>query len=292
MQDRDTNYYFHTTPAKALACGSLFLVVSAATSAQQHYDNPFPLISITDHSKGDGFVQALGINLEYAPVYDGSDQHGSEFQLGGALQYKKNNHLFFLEGFASDGVELGWRSRLTNNWLVQTGLRHETVLPSSDLEEANIHGVPHRGSAVFGFVEGNYLFGKNERSWIAGRLSAGPSDFGYRAKVSVGHSLGRSSDGSGLDVVAYSTFGDEEQFNQYFGISADESLSSGLSQTNVSGGYRSSGLELAYRQNFFEKMQVSAGVGVEWYSDDIRESALVGDDTEVTAELSVVWRFW
>jgi outer membrane protein len=95
-----------------------------------------------------------------------------------------------------------------------------------------------------------------------------------------------------LDVVAYSTFGDEEQFNQYFGISADESLSSGLSQTNVSGGYRSSGLELAYRQNFFEKMQVSAGVGVEWYSDDIRESALVGDDTEVTAELSVVWRFW
>jgi outer membrane scaffolding protein for murein synthesis (MipA/OmpV family) len=53
-----------------------------------------------------------------------------------------------------------------------------------------------------------------------------------------------------MDIVAFSTFGDEEQFNQYFAVSAEESLSSGLTQTDFDGEYRSSGLEIFYRQNF------------------------------------------
>jgi len=95
-----------------------------------------------------------------------------------------------------------------------------------------------------------------------------------------------------LDVVAYSTFGDDTQFDRFFGISAEESLSSGLTKSNLDGGYRSSGLEILYRQNLATNMQIFAKVGVELYSSGIEESALVSDDTDTTVEISVVWRFW
>jgi outer membrane protein len=270
----------------------LLLLTLPFSSLAQYYANPFPMVSTSDHSKGDGFVQAFGMKIELSPIYDGSDKSEIQILAGGALQYKQGNHLFFLEGFNIDGAEMGWRSMLTDSWLVQAGIRHETVLPKSDIKEANIQGLSHRGSSLFGFVEGTYLFGKKERYWLTGRLSAGPSDFGYRAKVSVGHSFARTAEGSGLDVVAYSTFGDDTQFDRFFGISAEESLSSGLTQSNLDGGYRSSGLEILYRQNLVTNIQIFAKVGVELYSSDIEESALVSDDTDTTVEISVVWRFW
>jgi outer membrane protein len=291
MQKCSTDLSSTKNTLKKITLGSIFLALPFSSFGQDSYTNTISLASITDHSKGDGFVQSFGVNLDYSPAFDGSDQYGIEVQGGGALQYRKGKHLFFLEGFDIDGAELGWRAMMNKNWLVQAGVRHETVLPSGDLAEAKIEGMPHRGSTVFGFVEANYLFGKNERFWLSGRLSAGPSDFGYRAKFSVGHSFGRSADSS-LDMLAYSTFGDAEQFDRYFGISAVESASSGLNQTDLDGGYRSSGVELVYRKNLLSNMQLVAKVGVEAYGSEIKKSMLVTEDVEVGGGMSIVWRFW
>lgn len=274
----------------SITLGSIFLALPVSALAQDQYTHAISVASIADHTKGDGFVPSFGANLEYSPVFDGSKEYGIEVQGGGALQYRSGKNLFFLEGFNIDGAELGWRSMVNTNWLVQAGVRHETVLPSGDLEAGNIEGIPHRGSAVFGFVEGNYLFGNNNRSWLTGRLSAGPSDFGYRVKISVGHTFVSSSRRS-LDLLAYTTFGDEEQFDRYFGISAAESLSSGYNQTDFDGGYRSSGVALLFRQNLLRNMQLVAKVGVEAYGDEIEKSALVTETTDVTGGLSLLWCF-
>lgn len=291
MQKSSTKLSSPKNILKKMTFGLIFFTLPFSSFSQDDSSRNISLASITDHTKEDGFVQVFGINLDYKPAFRGSDKYGVEIQGGGAIQYKNGKHLFFLEGFDIDGAELGWRSMVTNNWLLQAGLRHETVLPSSDLKQAKIEGMPHRGSTVFGFVEANYLFGKNERYWLSGRLSAGPSDFGYRAKFSVGHRLGRSADSS-LDLLAYSTFGDKEQFDRYFGISAQESISSGLNQTDLGSGYRSSGVEFLYRQNLLSNIQILAKVGVEVYSSEIEKSALVSGNAEITSELSIVWRFW
>ncbi|MEP1448012.1 MAG: MipA/OmpV family protein [Paraglaciecola sp.] len=291
MNNSTTSFNYCNNSSYKNTLGKIALVSIFMTLPLFTFAKDFPLASVTDHTKGDGFAQSIGINLEYSPVFDGSDEYGIEFQVAGAIQFRKGNHLFFLEGFNIDGLELGWRSMVTNNYFLQLGIRHETVLPKMDLTDGKIVGIPHRGSTVFGFAEGTYFFDKNELFWMTGRFSAGPSDFGYRAKVSVGHSFIRSYNGLGLDLVAYSTFGDKEQFDRYFGISADESLSSGLAQSDLDGGYRSSGLEVFYRQNIFTSIQILARVGVELYSDEIEESALVSDNSELTSGFAVMWRF-
>lgn len=124
------------------------------------------------------------------------------------------------------------------------------------------------------------------------KLSAGPSDFGYRGKISAGYNLGRSSNGSGIDIVAYSTFGYEEQFDQFFGISVADSVSSGLAHPDLDDGNRLSGVEIFYRQNLLKNLQVMASLDAKFYNSDIEQSPLVSDDAEITGGLSVVWRFW
>ncbi len=277
---------------RKVAVISILFTLSYSSLAENDYVKPIPLLTITDNSNGDGIVQSWGINYESSPAYRGSDQYNVEFQIGGALQYRNGNHLFFLEGFNIDGVEVGWRSMVTDNTLLQLGARHETVLPTSHLKAGVIKGIEHRGSEVLAFVEGSYLFGKDETYWLTGRLSGGPSEFGYRAKFSAGYQFSRPYNNTGLGVVAYSTFAAKEQVNKYFGISPDESVSSGLAQSDLDGGYRSSGVEILYRQNFFKNIQILARVGVEVYSNDIKESALVSEDAEITTSVSAVWRFW
>jgi hypothetical protein len=169
--------------------GIIPLLLPFTIFAQGASNESFELMNLNDHAQQDGFVQAFGLNINYSPAFDGSDKYGIEVQGGGALHYKSGKNLFFMEGFDIDGVELGWRRKLKKNWIVQTGIKHETVLPTSDLTLAKIIGIPHRGSSVFMFAEVTYLLNQKAQYWITGRVATGPSDFGYRAKAPDGRQV-------------------------------------------------------------------------------------------------------
>ncbi len=109
--------------------------------------------SIVDYTTGDGFVQAVGVKSRYVSAYRGSDQYGFETTLEGAIQWRRRNNVFFIEDLDLNGIELGWRNFVQPRWLVQSGFKHETVLPSSETRQGRLVNFPHRGSHVFGFIE-------------------------------------------------------------------------------------------------------------------------------------------
>ena len=204
--------------------------------------------SLIDYTRGDGLVQALGVKFKHGAAYRGSDQYFLVATLDGAAQWRRRRNLFFIENYDLNGIELGWRSFIRPTWLMQSGLRHETILPSSKTKQGKLNDFPHRGSQVFGFVEFRRAINSEWRNWMIGRFSGGPSDFGLRAEISYGQQFFQRSYGSRMAIEIFLTFGDREQINNYFGISQSDAIASGFDPVNLDGGYRSSGIHAIYRK--------------------------------------------
>ena len=250
-----------------------------------------PLASISDYTHSDGWAGAVGLKVEHSSVFDGSEQVTLEIKPEVAIQWRSAEHTFFLEWADIDGLELGWRGLIKEDWFMQAGARHETVLPKGDTQAANINGFPHRGSHVIGFVESRHSLAGAWGSWVSGRLSAGPASFGYRGQLALGHRFFHNLDGTGLDITLFSSFADKKNNNNYFGVSALDSAASGLVQSDLKGGYRSTGLNFVVSNTLTANIQITAQAGIEVYSDNIRKSSLVTDSPETSAAISVLRRF-
>lgn len=255
----------------------------------QPYSASIP--SLIDYTTDDSLVQALGVKLKYASAYRGSDQYALEASIDGAVQWRIRSHLFFIENFELNGIELGWRSFVQPKWLMQSGFRHETVLPSSKTKQGDLEEFPHRGSQVFGFFEFRQAIDDAWRNWLAGRISGGPSDFGIRAEVSYGHQFFIQSYGSAAEIELFLTFGDKEQVNNYFGISQSDAIASGLTPISLDGGYRSSGLNIFYRKSLTKDVQIILSGHWENYSNEIKNSSIVKESSEASADVSLIYRF-
>ncbi len=269
----------------------IFLCLSTRSWAEESKSSLVRLPSVIDYTKGNGWSGGVGAKLEYSAIYKGSDHYILEAKVDGAIQWRTGNHILFWEGFDLNHTELGWRGLFENDWLVEAGIRHEIVIPSSRSEEAGINGLPHRGSQVFGFVEIKRSINNNWENWISGRLSSGSSNYGELAKLSIGHNFGVELDNTGMELIVFSTFGSKNNINNYFGISEADSSESGLDQIDLDGGYRSTGLNLVYRKNILTNIQLSARTGIEFYSSDIKKSDLVRDSSEIGADISVIWMY-
>lgn len=277
-------------PHKLVLAASL-LMVSMQGLAETNKQPLVPLASISDYALGDGWSGIYGIKLESLPAYAGAKKYTLEIKPEVAIQWRQGEYSVFLEGSGINGIELGWRGLLQPNWLAQTGLRHETVLPSGDTEAADIDNFPHRGSHILVFFENHYALSNDWKSWLGSRIEAGPDSFGYRAKISVGHGLVQKGDGAGIDMVLFSSFGDKKNLNNYFGVSEEDAAASGLQVSELKGGYRSSGLNLIYRTSLKSGKQIKLQAGIEAYSDEVKKSALVTDDIETRVALSYLWRY-
>jgi outer membrane protein len=245
-----------------------------------------PLPSVLDFTRGDGFGVALGAGVEYENAYDGADEHEFGIEPAGAVHYRKGDHLFFWEGF-----ELGWRSRLAEIWLVQTGARYEGGLEPEDSEDGNLDGIEPRDSHVVGFLEVRRGLDPDWNNWVATRLLGGPSGFGWLGVVAVGHRFGPHTDGTGTEVYAFSTFGTADFINKDFGVSASDAVTSGLPETSLDAGYRSTGLQLVHRRYVTDKLHVIGQAGVEFYSSDIGDSPIARENYEFELGLSLLWHF-
>lgn len=245
-----------------------------------------PLPSIPDFTAGDGWGVALGAAVEYEAAYDGSDEYEFEVEPAGAVQWRSGDHQFFWEG-----MELGWRGLLAPRSLLQAGLRYEDGLEPDDSEDGRLDGIAPRDSHTVGFVEYRHGFGEAWRNWLGARLMGGPSDFGWLGVLAAGHRFGDRADGTGTELFAFVTLGDADFINKDFGVTAEDSLSSGLPETELDSGYRSAGFTLLHRANLGARWQLVGQAGVEFYSDDIADSPIAQDDYEYEVGVSLLYRF-
>jgi len=272
--------------ASALLAASSLWLVSPALAEGSVEPALIPLPSVLDFTQGDGFGVALGVSGEFESAYDGADETELEVEPAGAVHYRNGNHLFFWEGF-----ELGWRGRLADVWLVQAGIRNEGGLEPDDSSDGKLDGIKPRDSHVVGFLEVRRGLGPDWRNWVAARVMGGPSDFGVLGVIAAGHRFGQQVDGTGTEIYGFLTFGTDKFINKDFGVTAADALSSGLRQTVLSGGYRSTGIQLVHRRHVTEQLHAIAQLGVERYSSEIGESPIARKDYEFEVSLALVWRF-
>ena len=270
----------------ALVAMSSLLISGPALAAEPTTEALVPLPSVLDFTDGDGWGIALGVSAEYESAYDGADETELEVEPAGAVHYRKGDHLFFWEG-----MELGWRGRLADVWLVQAGIRNEGGLEPDDSEDGNLDGILPRDSHVVGFLEVRRAVGDDWRNWVAARLMGGPSDFGVLGVVAAGRRFGQQLDGTGTELYGFMTFGNDKFINKDFGVTAADAVGSGLPVTTLSGGYRSTGVQLVHRRHLTRKLHAIAQAGVEFYSSDIGDSPIARSDTEFELSLALVWRF-
>jgi hypothetical protein len=256
-------------------------------------DNNLPLVSlpsVIDYTEGEGWGGAIGFEFESLAAFHGSNHYRLEIKPEGAIQWRSGKHIFFWEGVDLNHTELGWRGLIQGKWLIEAGARHDIVIPSGRSESASLD-LPHRGSEITGFLDAKYSIGSEWENWISGRFSAGSNSYGWQAEVSAGHVLFQGKGNAGTEIIAFSTFGSEDNINTFFGVSELDSDVSGLQQVDLDGGYRSSGLNIVCRSNIAYNLQITAKAGIEFYSNDVKKSDLVSDGSETNADLSVVWKF-
>jgi outer membrane protein len=275
----------HAFIGAVLAASSVWLV-SPALAEGSAEPALVPLPSVLDFTQGDGFGVALGVSSEFESAYDGAAETELEVEPAGAVHYRSGNHLFFWEGF-----ELGWRGRLADVWLVQAGVRNEGGLEPDDSSDGNLDGIKPRDSHVVGFLEVRRGIGNDWRNWVAARVMGGPSDFGVLGVIAAGHRFGQQIDGTGTEIYGFLTFGTDKFINKDFGVTAADAASSGLRQTALSGGYRSTGIQLVHRRHVTERLHAIGQIGVERYSSEIGKSPIARKDYEFEVSLALVWRF-
>lgn len=245
-----------------------------------------PLPSVPDYTRGAGWGLALGVGVEYEAAYDGSDEYEFEVEPAGAVQWRRGNHLLFWEG-----MELGWRGRLQGRWLAQAGLRYEDGLEPDDSDEGRLDGIAERDDHLVGFAEVRYGLAESWRTWVAGRVMAGESDFGVLGVLAAGARLQDRDDGLGTEAYVYATLGSSAFINKDFGITAADAASSGLAETDLDGGYRSVGIELIDRRKITDHIELILKAGAELYHSDIQDSPIARNDYEAEVGASLVYHF-
>lgn len=246
----------------------------------------FPLPFTPDFTRGGGWGFAVGAGIEYENAYSGSDEYEFELDPVLAVQWRTGNHLFSWEG-----LELSWTTRQNDRWYVQVDLGLDGERERSDSEDGRLDGIEDRDDEFTGTGEVRYAFDGEWRNYLGTRISAGDTDFGALAFLFVGHRFGSRLDGGGTEVFLYSTFADGNNLNRDFGVSPSEAAASGLAETDLDAGYRSSGVRLVDRRIVSEHIQVVSGLEFEYYGGDVRRSPIAREDFALELELAVIFNF-
>jgi outer membrane scaffolding protein for murein synthesis (MipA/OmpV family) len=263
----------------------------ACTGMQEEEAKPevealVPLPSLPDFTRGEGWGVALGVGFEYENAYDGSDEYEFEIDPAGAVQWRSGNHLFFWEG-----MELGWRSRMADLWLVQAAARYEGGREEDDSDDDRLDGLEDQDDQLVGVIEVRRSLDDEWRNWVAARIMAGDSNFGLLGVAAIGHRFGSKRDGTGTEAFLFTTFGTSDFINRDFGVTQAESVTSGLPATDLDGGYRSTGISLIDRRYITDHIQIAVQGGFELYSNDIQDSPIAREDYEIEIGVSLVYHF-
>ena len=246
----------------------------------------FPLPFTPDFTRGAGWGVALGLGVEYETAYAGSDEYAFELNPAGAIQWRTGNHLFSWEG-----LELSWTTRQKDQWYIQVDLGLDGEREEDDSDDGRLDGLDERDDEFTGTGEVRYAFDGEWRNYVGTRISAGDSDFGTKGFIFAGHRFGSRQDGGGTEAFLYATFADSNNLNREFGVSPSEATTSGFAETDLDGGYRSSGLRLVDRRFVSEHIQIVSGLEFEYYSNDVQDSPIAREDFAMEVELGILYQF-
>ncbi len=263
------------------------VIAAGPQAARAEEEAPlFPLPFTPDFTRGGGWGFAVGLGVEYENAYAGSDEY--EFELGPALaiQWRTGNHLFSWEG-----LELSWTTRPKDRWYVQVDLGLDGEREESDSDDGRLDGLEDRDDELIGTGELRYAFDGQWRNYVGTRISAGNSDYGSLGFLFAGHRFGARQDCGGTEAFLYSILADSDNLNRDFGVSASESIASGLAETELDGGYRCSGLRLVDRRFASEHLQVVSGLEFQYFGSDVQDSPIAREDFSLEVELGLVFHF-
>lgn len=246
----------------------------------------FPLPFTPDFTRGSGWGVALGAGVEYETAYAGSDEYGVEVDPALAIQWRTGNHLFSWEG-----LELSWTTRQNDRWYIQVDLGFDGEREADASDDGRLDGLDELDDEFRGTGDVRYSLDEEWRNYVGTRISAGDSDFGTKAFIFAGHRFGARQDGGGTECFLYATFGDSNHLNREFGVSPSEATTSGLAETDLSAGHRSSGLRLVDRRFASEHVQIVSGLEFEYYSNDVQDSPIAREDFALEVELGVLYQF-
>ncbi len=246
----------------------------------------FPLPFTPDFTRGSGWGVALGAGVEYETAYAGSDEYGVEVDPALAIQWRTGNHLFSWEG-----LELSWTTRQNDRWYIQVDLGLDGEREADDSDDGRLDGLEELDDEFTGTGDVRYSLDEEWRNYVGTRISVGDSDFGTLGFLFAGHRFSSRQDGGGTEAFFYAKFGDGNHLNREFGISPSEAVASGLAETDLDGGHRSTGLRLVDRRFASEHIQIVSGLEFEYYSDDVQDSPIAREDFALEVELGVLYHF-
>ena len=269
----------------------LLLVVSIlglspqSASAQDEQEAMVPLPSVIDFTRGeDDWAFGLGLGVEYESAYEGSDEFGVEIQPAGAVQWRRGNNIFFWAGEA-----LGWRGLRSDIWLLEASIGFDEGREETDSDDGRLDGLGDNDEGAELVLQARRAFYADWRYWLDGRIVA--SEDGNLGIFGVGRRFGDQLDGSGSELSAVVVFHDSDLANRDFGIDATQSAASGLTETDLSGGFRSVALHYNYRQYINENWQIFGEALYEHYSSEIADSPISRNDYEAEVGVGFIYVF-
>ena len=256
-----------------------------AASAQETRTALVPLPSIDDFSRGkDGWSFALGAGIEYETAYEGSDEFGLELEPAGGLQWRRGNDVFYWVGEA-----IGWRGLRADTWLFEALIGFDEGRAESDSKKGYLDGLGDSDEGFELVLQTRRAFDTDWRYWLVGRLVTGGD--GNLGLFGVGRRFGEKFDGSGSEVNIVAVFHDSKYANKDFGITAEQSAASGLAATNMSGGYRSVGINYNYRHYINKNWQIYGEALYEHFSSAVRKSPIARGDFEAEVGIGFIYVF-
>lgn len=256
-----------------------------AAAAQDGQTALVPLPSLDDFTRGeDGWAFGLGLGVEYESAYEGSDEFGFEAQPAGAVQWRSGDNIFYWAGEA-----LGWRGLRSDTWLFEATVAFDEGREESDSDDGRLNGLGNTEEGTEFVLQARRAFDANWRYWLDGRVVTG--DNGNLGIFGAGRRFGEAMDGTGSELGIVAVFNDSERANRDFGINAGQAAASGLNQTNLSGGFRSIGLNYTYRNYINENWQIFGEVLYEYFGSDIRNSPIARSNYEAEVGIGFIYVF-
>lgn len=269
-----------------LLCAALLLAFfSPSAPARDGQAALVPLPSVDDFTRGrDGWGFGLGFGVEYESAYEGSDEFGFEVEPAGAIQWRKGDDVFFWAGEA-----LGWRGLRSGTWLLEAVVAFDEGRKESDSGRGRLNGLGDGAEATELVLQARRALDAGWRSWLIGRVATGGA--GSLGLFGVGHRFGERSDGTGSELNLVVVFHDRERANRDFGVNADQSAASGLSETRLSGGFRSIGVNYVYRYHINGNWQVFGEALYERYSTGVQRSPIARSRFEAEVSVGLIYSF-
>ena len=244
-----------------------------------------PLPSVDDFTRGDdGWSFGLGLGVEYESAYEGSDEFGFEVDPAGAVQWRRGDNIFFWAGEV-----LGWRGLRSSTWLFEAAVAFDEGREESDSDDGRLEGLGDADEGAELVLQARRAFDADWRYWLDGRIVAGEN--GSLGIFGVGRRFGDQNDGTGSEVAVVVVYHDSDLANRDFGIDAEQSAASGLTETYLSGGFRSIGLNYNYRNYINENWQIFGEVLYERYGSDIEDSPIARNNYEAEVGVGFIYVF-